>query len=174
METIQRTTLLRLTRILRIVLDTWKDLLSLKIQWRTIRSTNANGKNSLAVNTTTNTDNNYYYYVTYCNISTALLNLFFTKVWIIANLFSFPKSFHVPQVISTYISWMVEILSDLQFHQSHFHVLGNCSKGSNYDWCYCHFHVPRLFQLFGLIKVSVYLFAFFYFYLSACSNGKTS
>ena len=35
-ETVQTTTLLRLTRILRRVLETGGDLLSLKIQWKTI------------------------------------------------------------------------------------------------------------------------------------------
>ena len=36
-ETIQTTALLRTARILRRVLETWGDLLSLKLQWRTIR-----------------------------------------------------------------------------------------------------------------------------------------
>ena len=35
-DTIQTTTLLRTARILRRVLETWGDLLSLKIQWKTI------------------------------------------------------------------------------------------------------------------------------------------
>ena len=35
-ETIQTTTLLRSARILRRVLKTWRDLLSLKLQWKTI------------------------------------------------------------------------------------------------------------------------------------------
>ena len=35
-KTIQTTTLLRLTRILRRVLDNWEDLLSLKLLWETI------------------------------------------------------------------------------------------------------------------------------------------
>ena len=35
-ETIQTTTLLRMTRILKRVLETWGDLLSLKLQWKTI------------------------------------------------------------------------------------------------------------------------------------------
>ena len=35
-ETIQITTLLRTARILRRVLDTWGDLVSLKFQWKTI------------------------------------------------------------------------------------------------------------------------------------------
>ena len=35
-ETIQMTALLRTTRILRRVLETWRDLLSLKLQWETI------------------------------------------------------------------------------------------------------------------------------------------
>ena len=35
-ETIQTTTLLRTARILRKVLETWGDLLSLKFQWKTI------------------------------------------------------------------------------------------------------------------------------------------
>ena len=36
LETIQTTTLLRTTRILRRVLETWGNLLSLKLQWKTI------------------------------------------------------------------------------------------------------------------------------------------
>ena len=35
-ETIQTTALLRTARILRMVLETWGDLLSLKLQWTTI------------------------------------------------------------------------------------------------------------------------------------------
>ena len=35
-ETIQMTALLRTARILRRVLETWRDLLSLKLQWKTI------------------------------------------------------------------------------------------------------------------------------------------
>ena len=35
-ETIQTTALLRTARILRRVLDTWRELLSLKLQWKTI------------------------------------------------------------------------------------------------------------------------------------------
>ena len=35
-ETIQTTTLLRTVKILRSVLETWGDLLSLKLQWKTI------------------------------------------------------------------------------------------------------------------------------------------
>ena len=35
-ETIQATSLLRTARILRRVLETWGDLLSLKLQWKTI------------------------------------------------------------------------------------------------------------------------------------------
>ena len=35
-ETIQTTALLRAARILRRVLETWGDLLSLKLQWETI------------------------------------------------------------------------------------------------------------------------------------------
>ena len=35
-ETIQTTVLLRMARILRRVLETWGDLLSLKLQWKTI------------------------------------------------------------------------------------------------------------------------------------------
>ena len=35
-ETIQTTALLKTARILRIVLETWRDLLSLKLQWKTI------------------------------------------------------------------------------------------------------------------------------------------
>ena len=37
-ETIQTTTLLRTARILRRILETWGDLLSLKLQWKTINS----------------------------------------------------------------------------------------------------------------------------------------
>ena len=36
-ETIQTTALLKIARILRRVLETWVDLLSLKLQWKTIK-----------------------------------------------------------------------------------------------------------------------------------------
>ena len=36
LETIQTTALLRKARIMRPVLETWGDLLSLKLQWKTI------------------------------------------------------------------------------------------------------------------------------------------
>ena len=36
-ETIQMTALLRMARILRRVLEIWEDLLSLTLQWKTIR-----------------------------------------------------------------------------------------------------------------------------------------
>ena len=36
LETIQNPALLRTARILRRVLETWEDLLSLKLQWKTI------------------------------------------------------------------------------------------------------------------------------------------
>ena len=35
-ETIQTTALLRMARILRRILETWGDLLSLKLKWKTI------------------------------------------------------------------------------------------------------------------------------------------
>ena len=54
-ETIQTTALLRTTRILRRVLETWGDLLSLKLQWKT--SVNTDVKNSKGVN---NNNNNPY------------------------------------------------------------------------------------------------------------------
>ena len=47
-ETIQTTALLRTARILRRVLETWGDLLSLKLQWKTISFTDV--KNSREVN----------------------------------------------------------------------------------------------------------------------------
>ena len=36
LETIQTTTLLRTARILKSVMETWEDLLSLRLQWKTI------------------------------------------------------------------------------------------------------------------------------------------
>ena len=47
-ETLQTTALLRMARILRRVLETWGDLLSLKLQWKT--SPNTDVKNSRGVN----------------------------------------------------------------------------------------------------------------------------
>ena len=43
-ETIQPTTLFRTARILRRVLDTWGDLLSLKLQWKTANTDVKNSK----------------------------------------------------------------------------------------------------------------------------------
>ena len=53
-ETIQTTAILGTARILRRVLETWWDLLSLKLQWKP--SANADVKNSKRVN---NNNNNY-------------------------------------------------------------------------------------------------------------------
>ena len=47
-ETIQTTALLRMARILRRLLETWRDLLSLTLQWKP--SANADVKNSKRVN----------------------------------------------------------------------------------------------------------------------------
>ena len=55
-DAIQTTELLRSARIQRRMLETWGDLLSLKIQWKP--SANAYMKNSKGVNTTTTTINN--------------------------------------------------------------------------------------------------------------------
>ena len=55
-ETIQTTVLLRTARILRRVLETWGDLLSHKLQWKTIsceKSCNNNNNNN------NNSNNNY-------------------------------------------------------------------------------------------------------------------
>ena len=51
-ETIQTTALLRTARILRWVLETWGDLLSLKLQWKPSAKTDV--KNSKGVNNTKN------------------------------------------------------------------------------------------------------------------------
>ena len=56
-ETIQMTALLRRARILRRVLETWGDLLSLKLQWKTI-SYHCCKKNSKGVNNNNNNANN--------------------------------------------------------------------------------------------------------------------
>ena len=53
-ETIQTTALLRTVRILRRVLETWGDLLSLKLQWKTITDV----KHSKGVNNDNNDNNN--------------------------------------------------------------------------------------------------------------------
>ena len=48
-ETIQTTALLRTARILRRVLETWGDLLSLKLQWKPLANTdvkNSKGENN--------------------------------------------------------------------------------------------------------------------------------
>ena len=55
LETIQTSLLLRPARILRRVLKTWRDLLSLKPKWKTTASTV--GKNFQKGNTNNNNDN---------------------------------------------------------------------------------------------------------------------
>ena len=54
-ETIQTTALLRTARILRRVLETWGDLLSLKLQWKT----NTGVKNSRGVNNNNKKNQSY-------------------------------------------------------------------------------------------------------------------
>ena len=51
--------------------------------------------------------------------------------------------------------------SNLQFFNSSFQDLGECSKSSNYDWYHCHFHVPLLFQLSLFLLLSFILCKFF-------------
>ena len=51
-ETIQTTTLMRSARILRRVLETWGDLLSLKLQWKTLMNNNNNNNNNGSDSTT--------------------------------------------------------------------------------------------------------------------------
>ena len=63
-ETIQTTALLRTARILRRVLETWGDLLSLKLQWKP--SANTDVKNSRGVN---NNNNMLLYFGSYHVIS---------------------------------------------------------------------------------------------------------
>ena len=53
-ETVQTTTLLRMARILRRILETWGDLLSLKLHWKP--SVNADVKNSKGVNNKSSVD----------------------------------------------------------------------------------------------------------------------
>ena len=55
-ETIQTTALLRTARILRVVLETWGDLLSLKLQLKPSAKTNV--ENSQGVNNNDNNNNN--------------------------------------------------------------------------------------------------------------------
>ena len=55
-ETIQTTALLRTARILRWVLETWRDLLSLELQWKPTANTDV--KNSNGVNNNNNNNNN--------------------------------------------------------------------------------------------------------------------
>ena len=63
-ETIQTTALLRTARILRRVLETWGDLVSLKLQWKPSAKTDM--KNSRGVNNNDN-NNNIYIYIYICN-----------------------------------------------------------------------------------------------------------
>ena len=59
-ETIQTTELLRTARILRRVLETWGDLLSLKFQWKTISLRWCENSEGVKGN-----NNNYYYHYYY-------------------------------------------------------------------------------------------------------------
>ena len=40
---------------------------------------------------------------------------------------------------------------------------GDCTKSINYNWYYCHFHVPYFFQFPSKVLVLILLFAFFQF-----------
>ena len=75
-ETIQTTALLRTARILRRVLETWGDLLSLKLQWKTISFTDV--KNSKGVNNNNNNNNDKY-----VNLAKELKKLWNVKVTVV-------------------------------------------------------------------------------------------
>ena len=54
--------------------------------------------------------------------------------------------------------------SDFKVPPSLYQSFGNCTKSTNYNWYYCHFHVPQLFQFPGEIELLIFLFTFFQFY----------
>ena len=58
-ETIQTTALLKTARILRRVLETWGDLLSLKLQWKIISWCEKLSKRAYNNNNNNNNNNNY-------------------------------------------------------------------------------------------------------------------
>ena len=64
-ETIQTTALLKTARILRKVWETWRDLLSLNLQWKTIRCRWCEKIKWVNDNNNNNNNNYYYYYFTH-------------------------------------------------------------------------------------------------------------
>ena len=88
----------------------------------------------------------------------------------------FPLTFEWQQVSSKiqdssmYPSWFYKYFSlffyfysYLLFSQTLLHVLGDCYKGPNYDWCHCYLNVQQPFQLSNKVKVFIQLFACIHF-----------
>ena len=84
--------------------------------------------------------------------------MLFSEARMIATLFGIPSFFKLFWlnfiVLSSEWFWFF-IHSNFQFMEILFQVLEHCSKGSEYDWYYCHIHVPQ-----------VYLFIYLFIYTS--------
>ena len=100
----------------------------------------------------------YYYYLTPCEFFSPVV----TGVFFIRGL-SDSKSTQISRtLLADFQRWLLSIIP-LIFRSHSFFLIGKCSKGFNYNWYHCHFHVPQLFLLFRKVQVLVYFFTFFYF-----------
>ena len=102
-ETIETTVLLRMDRILRRVLETWWDLLSLKLQlmWKTLKGNNNNNNNNMSLKPWKShgliSSNKYYTIllfrgnrgVTVIILWNSLVNLLFLHTFFLSSSFSF-------------------------------------------------------------------------------------
>ena len=76
-------------------------------------------------------------------------------------------------VVSNTVVWMIStqeyewrssnLLYYFQVLQSLYKSFGDSTKSTNYNWYYCHFHIPQLFQFLSKVEVLIPLFTFFWF-----------
>ena len=63
--------------------------------------------------------------------------------------------------------------SYFQVLQSLYLSFSDCSKSTNCNWYNCHFNVPQFFQLPCVVKVLIFLFAFFFNFTLWSANTAT-
>ena len=87
-----------------------------------------------------------------------------TRVWVRASsLKSLGTLPSILTVLNNVVIWMVSTRPPTSKSSSLF---SNpyCSKRTNYNWYYCHPHVPQFFQFPSKVEVLILLFTFFQFY----------
>ena len=74
--------------------------------------------------------------------------------------------------IDIIVSFMFHSFCYFQVIQSLYKSFADCTKSTNYNWCYRHFHVPQLFKFPSKLEVLMPLFTFFQFHSVVCWDSK--